>query len=249
MFKESKPSLSQPKYLDSKSISKRKREEEPSSSLKRRCIEPLGDRKDPATEKLSALSPVSNLYKMDIDFLCNTPSPKERASPILANQEEKAMGKRRVSYGGNQQSDPLKGFLFYERSGEKRPSHWIGGIPVARSVKEGDWYGWGKILYSDGASYEGSWKDGFPHGQGTKISRDGVFTGNFVQGKLWGFARAIYTSGVTYEGEWANDRPYGYGRQTAHNGDSLTGLFINGQFVLELTVGGKGDQRLLEIPL
>jgi hypothetical protein len=65
--------------------------------------------------------------------------------------------------------------------------------------------------YSDGATYEGEWKDGKRHGQGIWIRMDGM----------------------QYEGEWKDDKPNGQGALTSPKGEKRIGEWKEGKFVAE----------------
>jgi len=65
----------------------------------------------------------------------------------------------------------------------------------------------GAYTYSDGAIYEGEWKDSMRHGQG-----------------IW-----IRPDGMKYEGEWQNDKPHGQGTLSLPNGRKHIGEWKAGK--------------------
>lgn len=110
--------------------------------------------------------------------------------------------------------------------------------------------GWHSFEWESGASYEGQWRDGVPHGLGCFVARDGnSFEGHWCQGQPEGSGhlqnareRLIYSgdmcagfcngSGslisfkhrVGYEGQWARGQPHGKGRQFSITGSGTVRL-------------------------
>lgn len=84
-------------------------------------------------------------------------------------------------------------------------------------------------------SYHGGWKNGFYHGEGVLVLRNGCrVSGSFVMGKIEG--RAVFTTKrgkKMYEGEWANNRFNGEGKKY----DIKTGAWYRGRFVDNKPVG------------
>ncbi|MEM7423375.1 MAG: 2-isopropylmalate synthase, partial [Pseudomonadota bacterium] len=57
--------------------------------------------------------------------------------------------------------------------------------------------------YDSGAVYEGQFKDGKQHGQGTYTAPDGYeYSGEWVEGVIQGNGRAKFPNGSVYEGEF-----------------------------------------------
>ena len=81
--------------------------------------------------------------------------------------------------------------------------------------------------YPDGSKYEGEWKDGKQHGQGTYSWHDGD----------------------QYVGEWKDDKPHGQGIYTWPNGDKHVGEFKGGElwngemFLGEVLVGSSSSGK------
>jgi hypothetical protein len=68
---------------------------------------------------------------------------------------------------------------------------------------------WGKHVYSDGAVYEGDWKNDKKEGQG----------------------KCVYSNGDVYEVDWKNNFRDGYGKLIEKNGTVKEGRFDCGEFV------------------
>jgi len=63
--------------------------------------------------------------------------------------------------------------------------------------------GFGKAVWSDGASYEGEWRDGRFHGRGLSISASGVrYEGEWRDHQRHGQGKLELTNGVVYDGGW-----------------------------------------------
>ena len=86
--------------------------------------------------------------------------------------------------------------------------------------KDGKMHGQGTMIYSDGGNYKGEWKDGNKHGQGTVILFDGdKYEVEWKDGKMHGQGTNITPSGHKYEGEWKNGNKHGQGTYIYPNGD------------------------------
>ena len=94
------------------------------------------------------------------------------------------------------------------------------GTVYTGEVVNGAPNGKGKATYTDGGTYEGSWKDGFWHGHGTEITaKKYKYVGNFKNGSKYGIGTQYMPSGSIYEGEWASNRRNGQGKyHYARNG-------------------------------
>ena len=112
--------------------------------------------------------------------------------------------------------------------------------------------GKGSKIYSDGASFEGNWKNNKREGSGLlKSAINGVYygefkddniegkgnfeflsgdvyNGEFKNGKLEGGA-FLFINNETYEGEFKNNKMEGRGEYTFANGDVYHGDFKDGQ--------------------
>lgn len=116
--------------------------------------------------------------------------------------------------------------------------------------KDGKMQGMGRYLFEDGCTYEGSfnnnrpdgegvanyphgqvydgeWQNGQYYGKGTYTTKDGVrYEGDFVFGRRHGKGKISYPSGLTYEGDFFDGKPHGRGIMKS----KLTGWAYDGSF-------------------
>jgi len=93
-------------------------------------------------------------------------------------------------------------------------------------------YGGFGILYDKlgGKLYEGEWKNGKKHGQGTFWYKNGnMYVGDFDNGLRHGSGKYIYKNGDVYEGEFTKDKYNGYGVYSWKNGNRYEGEYKNGK--------------------
>lgn len=86
-----------------------------------------------------------------------------------------------------------------------------------------------RVDQKNGYYYKGTWKDGILNGQGEMKNRDGVYSGNFVNGKKEGQGTMIYVGGGSYSGFWKNDLFEGQGKFINAKGEIEEGVFIAGK--------------------
>ncbi|MFO8191278.1 MAG: hypothetical protein R6U08_00645 [Bacillota bacterium] len=86
--------------------------------------------------------------------------------------------------------------------------------------------------FKDRSVYEGEWRNGRRHGQGTWSRPDGcLFTGEWADDKPNGLGILILPGGKKYIGEWKNGRRHGLGIEIQADGTKLTGRWSEGQLV------------------
>ena len=87
-----------------------------------------------------------------------------------------------------------------------------------------------KLGYStNGAKFVGKWKNGKPHGQGTRTFPDGtIYVGEWQDNKMHGQGTATYASGK-YVGEYKNDKWHGQGTYTFSDGTKYVGKYKDGK--------------------
>ena len=75
-------------------------------------------------------------------------------------------------------------------------------------------------------TYEGEWKDGERHGQGTYDDNAGsVYIGEWKYDERSGEGIQIYTDGSKYEGQWENDQRNGQGILILPDGQKYEGAW------------------------
>jgi hypothetical protein len=85
--------------------------------------------------------------------------------------------------------------------------------------------GQGTYTTADG-KYDGDFKDGKKHGQGTVTFADGgKYVGDFKDDKYNGQGTYTWANGEKYVGEWKNGKHHGQGTRTMANGYSYVGEF------------------------
>ena len=68
----------------------------------------------------------------------------------------------------------------------------------------------GKLIFSTGQTYEGTFKDYMFHGKGQLTFADGrKYVGEFSKGYFEGFGRLVFVSNAWYEGNWKESILYG----------------------------------------
>ena len=88
-----------------------------------------------------------------------------------------------------------------------------------------------KLTYTDGAVYEGEWKDGKSHGQGKCTYPDGAaYEGDWKDDKKHGQGKLTYPDGAAYEGDWKDGKKHGQGKYTYADGRRYEGEFQDDKF-------------------
>ena len=91
--------------------------------------------------------------------------------------------------------------------------------------------GSGRMVYSSGNIYEGTWKDDQLDGSGTMTYKSGaVYTGSYKAGKRHGKGRYTYANGKVYEGDFFEGTLTGKGVMRKPNGEVYEGHFVDGKF-------------------
>jgi hypothetical protein len=118
----------------------------------------------------------------------------------------------------------------------KRNGHGIADTDGAHY--EGDWRddranGHGVIIWPNGDRYEGEWLDGQPNGNGVGVASDGTrYEGELKDGSPSGHGISTWTNGDRYDGNWRNGRPDGYGEASiggkSYRGNWAAGCYRDG---------------------
>jgi len=140
-----------------------------------------------------------------------------------------------------------RGELIYNNQTDYNNSKWLCTCEIDYETKNPR----GIVMYQNGNTYDGEWKDGKINGFGKFKCRDYDYTGNFKNGNRHGLGfNKCHHDGSTYEGEWVDDEmngqgkynnvlytyvgtfegsdANGYGKQIWHDGAIYEGIWVNG---------------------
>lgn len=87
-------------------------------------------------------------------------------------------------------------------------------------------------------TYKGQFAEDTKNGQGTEISNEGTYTGEWKEGSMQGVGKMIYKNGRVYEGQWSNGMPNGDGKLKLPNGTLKQGKFIDGEYSVLTDIDG-----------
>ena len=95
---------------------------------------------------------------------------------------------------------------------------------------------WGTYISPDGDKYEGEWKDGKKHGQGTITLSSGTkYVGEWKDDQRTGQGTMTYYDGAKYEGGWKDGKRHGQGTQYNEEGK----IYFEGEFKEDVLWNGK----------
>ena len=102
-------------------------------------------------------------------------------------------------------------------------------------------HGKGKLIYANGATYEGTFAHGEYHGKGKATWPDGShYTGDYAFGREQGYGVLVGANGSIYEGEWVLGRKQGKGTLQNADGSRCVADFIADE------IQGKGRCEYLD---
>jgi len=88
----------------------------------------------------------------------------------------------------------------------------------------------GSKQFDNGGVYEGAFRNGLQHGQGTFRMPNGYeYTGDWVDGEIVGQGVARFANGSVYEGSFAKGKPEGLGKITYADGGTYEGSWLAGK--------------------
>ncbi|NDC82963.1 hypothetical protein EB093_04780 [bacterium] len=87
------------------------------------------------------------------------------------------------------------------------------------------------IPYKTNGSYTGTILNGVPNGIGKYTSLEGVYEGQFCDGKFCGEGKLTDKDGDIYQGSFENDVPHGQGKRMFTDGNYQEGKFNQGRFI------------------
>lgn len=113
--------------------------------------------------------------------------------------------------------------------------HWIAcdSVPEVRRVcAQGDCAAGRGVTVWFVRRYEGEFREGLMHGQGTMQYADGrTYTGQWAYGREEGHGEMRWPDGKVYTGQWRGGQPNGRGVMRLPDGYRFEGVFENGYFV------------------
>lgn len=105
------------------------------------------------------------------------------------------------------------------------------------AFKDGLFHGQGSLTWTNKAWYKGEFKQGLFNGKGEMQTFIGDrYTGNFKEGAFSGDGKLVFSFGDIYEGEFLKDNPHGQGVYTSDTGDVFSGEFSEGNFTGKGTI-------------
>ena len=98
--------------------------------------------------------------------------------------------------------------------------------------KDGVRHGQGTSTFVNGDQYDGEWKDNKRHGQGTySYSSGNQYVGEYKDDLRHGRGTFTFVNGGQYVGEYKDDLRHGQGTFTFVNGEQWAGFYSNNQFI------------------
>lgn len=108
-------------------------------------------------------------------------------------------------------------------------AHYSNGLSFNGTYREGLIEGQGFVKYPNGESYEGDWKNNLPEGKGVYKSPDGiVYEGDWKNGCKDGKGFIKYQNGDKYQGDFKNNYANGQGVYTWSDGRGYVGGWKDG---------------------
>ena len=102
------------------------------------------------------------------------------------------------------------------------------------SWKRGEKHGDGTYFFPNGDRYEGKWKRGKQYGDGTYFFPNGDrYEGKWEGGKKHGQGVYFFSDGDTFVGQWKDGKPHGKGMYTYPSGEKFVGEWKDGKKQLQ----------------
>lgn len=107
---------------------------------------------------------------------------------------------------------------------ETLPTAIVFSETISRTLQDGQQW-----RYSNGDSYQGTWRNNRPHGQGRYTTlRGDEYVGEFHNGRFQGQGTYRFSNGDVYTGQWQDGRMQGQGEMKYQNGNTYTGQWHQG---------------------
>lgn len=88
----------------------------------------------------------------------------------------------------------------------------------------------GGIVHEYSGTYTGKWKKDMPYGEGDFTYNDGIYSGEWENGKQSGHGTVEFTNGDVYEGKWQDGKRNGQGTLTYADGDEYNRVSYEGEW-------------------
>jgi hypothetical protein len=106
------------------------------------------------------------------------------------------------------------------------PFKFTDGATYEGQFKDGQRHGFGRQIWQDGSVYEGIWRQDKCNGTGRLINAEGhIYFGDWRDDKAEGQGTFKHTDGTKYVGEWKNDVQNGRGIETWADGSVYEGMY------------------------
>jgi len=106
------------------------------------------------------------------------------------------------------------------------------GDKYVGEMLNGQAHGYGRMIWSNGAYYEGAWKNNYQNGKGTmKWATGEIYIGDWVMGVQAGYGQMTWVNGDHYEGKFKDGLLDGKGVMKYANGLIQKGLWRKNSFV------------------
>jgi len=111
------------------------------------------------------------------------------------------------------------------------------------TLRNGKFYGKGRLTWPHGSVYEGEFSEGVYSGPGRlRYASGDVYEGEFVHGEMGGQGRYVSHAGAEYVGEFKKGMYHGQGRFRDGHGTSYEGMFAQGAFHGQGKLTSRGDE-------
>ena len=117
---------------------------------------------------------------------------------------------------------------YFEESSGEWTCTYADGARYEGEWRDGNRHGNGTFWYANGGRYEGDWRDGNRHGYGTlRYANGDLYEGKFREGNRHGFGTLTWIDGNRYQGNWRDDVRSGMGTHVFAIGGEYHGAWQN----------------------
>ena len=123
----------------------------------------------------------------------------------------------------------LSDLFFVDNHKFKNESQYKGQMRQNKEKSRSERHGYGVNKWTNGAVYEGEWRNNQTNGKGTFWHSGGdIYIGEFLNDQAHGFGVYIHKNGSRYEGDWVHDVQQGQGEEIWIDGASYVGNYKDG---------------------